>query len=322
MIFVDVRPMFVSFCLHQACPTCQHSRACDPPRLNKCSALHIAAQRFKRCWSKLIDVDGCQSSNEPSGFPFHASNISTTSNGSCGSSVFPWCEEQRRCTFSCTSWSCQIMSWSIWSCQIWLLSSSSVTLTRSVEPSRAESSRVESSPDSPGLIIVSATDHVQLICHWACTNQIQSVSDCPKASSAKIHRHQLNAQAGPAAGETKKWGNHLDHLTVEEPLHIFAHLCTSLIIWGKILSSSLLSGEMRRTWGHKCASFIVQASIQLLSNWKCAEDPAGICPSNYVHLRISTCHILPYPACQGFGIPMFARHGWLHRAWPVESWGV
>jgi hypothetical protein len=89
---------------------------------------------------------------------------------------------------------------------------------------RAESSRVESSPDSPGLIIVSATDHVQLICHWACTNQIQSVSDCPKASSAKIHRHQLNAQAGPAAGETKKWGNHLDHLTVEEPLHIFAHL--------------------------------------------------------------------------------------------------
>ena len=85
MIFVDVRPMFVSFCLHQACPPCQHSRACDPPRLNTCSALHIAAQRFKRCWSKLMDVDGCQSSNEPSGFPFHASNISTTSNGFCGS---------------------------------------------------------------------------------------------------------------------------------------------------------------------------------------------------------------------------------------------
>ena len=80
---------------------------------------------------------------------------------------------------------------------------------------------------------VVAKEHL-IVCRWislcqiklppATTNQIQSVSDCPKASSAKIHRHQLNAQAGPAAGETKKWGNHLDHLTVEEPLHIFAHL--------------------------------------------------------------------------------------------------
>ena len=61
MIFVDVRQMFVSFCLHRACPPCQHSRACDPPRLNKCSALNIAAQWFKssrgvgRCrWMSIV----------------------------------------------------------------------------------------------------------------------------------------------------------------------------------------------------------------------------------------------------------------------------
>ena len=64
--------------------------------------IHLRSTHGQRV-KAFVDLDGCLLSNEPSGFPFHAANISTTSNGSCGSrdvkSVFPKSEEQCRGNF-------------------------------------------------------------------------------------------------------------------------------------------------------------------------------------------------------------------------------